>query len=159
MSNSTRDHDNGIAWSVMARSVRHFGAVVLGILATMSVAASAAGAEPIGFDVNRLEPSERGSDWFANESLDLRGSGRLALGVVGDYGYRPFVLYNGDGSDRTVIVRHQLFAHAGAGLILFDRVRLDVSLPIALYQDGDPGTLSGATYASTNPTTLADPRV
>src|SRR4051812_25157863 len=42
-----------------------------------------------GFSVNRFEPSERGSDWFTNESLDLRGAVRPAFGVVGDYQYRP----------------------------------------------------------------------
>ena len=32
-------------------------------------------AQAQGFALNRFDPSEHGSDWFANESLDLRGSG------------------------------------------------------------------------------------
>ena len=35
-----------------------------------------------GFALNRFEPSETGSEWFANDTLDLRGNFRPALGVV-----------------------------------------------------------------------------
>ena len=35
--------------------------------------------------MNRFDPAVSGSDWFANESLDLRGSGRVGVGLVGDY--------------------------------------------------------------------------
>ena len=111
-----------------------------------------------GFSVNRFDPSERGSDWFANESLDLRGT-RLALGVVGDYGHKPLVVYNGDGSERTVLIRHQLFAHVGASFVFLDRFRIAASLPIAMYQDGDTGTLRGQTFSSTNATTVGDLRL
>jgi outer membrane protein OmpA-like peptidoglycan-associated protein len=116
-------------------------------------------AAPVGFDVNRLDPSERGSDWFANESLDLRGHVRPAVGLLGDYGYKPLVVYNADGSERAAIVKHQLYAHLGAGLILFDRLRLDANLPIALFQDGEATTLSGTALASTNKTTIGDLRL
>jgi OOP family OmpA-OmpF porin len=43
-------------------------------LASLVLAPSPAAAQQTnGFAVNRFEPSERGSDWFTNESLDLRG--------------------------------------------------------------------------------------
>jgi outer membrane protein OmpA-like peptidoglycan-associated protein len=144
----------------MASTVVRHGGLVAVVALVMGVSGSdAAAAGPIGFDVNRFDPSESGSDWFANESLDLRGNGRLALGLVGDYGYKPFVLYNGDDSERAAIVRHQLFAHFGVGLVLFDRLRLDASLPVALYQDGDTGTFQGTAVSSANATTLGDLRV
>ena len=54
-----------------------------------------------GFAIDRFDPSERGSEWFALESLDLRGEARLAFGVVGDWGHKPLVLYAPDGSQRT----------------------------------------------------------
>lgn len=37
-----------------------------------------------GFALDRFNPSDRGSEWFALDSLDLRGSGRLAIGLVGE---------------------------------------------------------------------------
>jgi outer membrane protein OmpA-like peptidoglycan-associated protein len=137
----------------------HFAVAFFGSFVLLGLGRSEAWAGPVGFDVNRLEPSETGSDWFANESLDLRGSGRLALGVVGDYGYKPLVIYNADGSERAAIVNRQLFDHIGAGLILVNRLRLDVSLPVAVYQDGNTGTFAGTSYASTNATTIGDLRV
>jgi OmpA-OmpF porin, OOP family len=101
-----------------------------------------------GFAVDRFEPSERGSDWFTNESLDLRGSGRFAFGAVGDYGHKPVVVYNADGSERAALVEHQLFAHVGASVNLFDRLRLGLSMPFALVQDGRSTTLAGASFAA-----------
>ena len=51
-----------------------------------------AAAQAQGFAVDRFEPAERGSDWFANESLDFRGNMRPALGLVFDWAYKPLVL-------------------------------------------------------------------
>ena len=89
-----------------------------------------------GFALNRFEPSETGSEWFANDTLDLRGNFRPALGVVADYGYRPYVLLNPDGSLNTSIVSDQLFLHVGGSLVLFDRLRLGITLPIEVTEDG-----------------------
>jgi OOP family OmpA-OmpF porin len=99
---------------------------------------SPASAQPIapGFALNRFEPSETGSEWFMLDTLDIHGVARPALGVVADYGYRPYVLLNPDGSDNRRIVIGQFFVHAGASLVLFDRLRIGVSLPIEAGQNG-----------------------
>ena len=89
-----------------------------------------------GFALNRFEPSERGSEWFVADTLDLRGSFRPALGVVGDYGYKPYVLRNRDDSENTRIVSGQLFVHVGGSLVLFDRLRIGASIPLAIAQQG-----------------------
>src|ERR1019366_7871732 len=83
-------------------------------------------AQAQGFAVDQFEPSERGSDWFSVESLDLRGSLRPAIGVVMDGAYRPLVVYAPDGTIERSIVRNQIFAHAGASLVLWDRLRVGV---------------------------------
>src|SRR4051794_19091565 len=113
-------------------------------LATLAAPASAQ--EAPGFALNRFEPSERGSEWFALESLDLRGEGRLAFGVVGDWSHKPLVLYAPDGSEKNLIVSDQLFVHVGGGVIVANRFRFSVSLPIAAYQAGDRVTVGGTTY-------------
>jgi OOP family OmpA-OmpF porin len=118
-------------------------------LASLVLAPSPAAAQQTnGFAVNRFEPSERGSDWFTNESLDLRGHMRPALGLVIDYAARPLVIYNADDSIRASVVRNQLTAHAGGSLILFDRLRLGASLPIVLFQDGHNGASNGVSYVA-----------
>lgn len=107
------------------------------VAAMVSAFASVAVAqEQRGFALNRFEPSERGSEWFASDSLDLRGHVRPAAGLVLDYGHKPLVLYRGD-DEQSAVVARQLFAHAGGSLVLWNRVRAGLSLPIALHQDGD----------------------
>lgn len=98
-----------------------------------------------GFALNRYEPSEAGSEWFAADTLDIRGKFRPALRVLGDYGYKPYVLLNPDGSENTRIVSGQFFVHLGGSLVLFERLRLGVNVPIAITQEGSQsgGSVSG----------------
>ena len=105
---------------------------------TLAWASPAAAQVASGIALNRFEPSETGSEWFANDTLDIRGKFRPAFGIVADYGYKPYVLINPDESENTSIVTDQLFLHVGGSLVLFDRLRLGVSLPVALNQDGSP---------------------
>lgn len=111
------------------------------------------------FALNRYNPSERGSDWFANESLDLRGHVRPAIGIVGDWSYKPLVLYDTSGDEIEAIVRHQVFAHLGGALVLWDRLRLGVNLPLLVYNKGATATVAGATFSSEDATTLGDLRL
>jgi OOP family OmpA-OmpF porin len=112
-----------------------------------------------GVALDRFNPSERGSDWFALDSLDLRGSVRPAIGIVGDYGYRPLVLYNPNGSIASEIIRDQLIVHVGAALNLWERVRIAADLPIAAWQDGTGGTVGGVTYPAATSGKLGDTRL
>lgn len=121
---------------------------------------SRAEAAPPGFSVDRFEPSERGSQWFVLDSLDLAGSGRPALGATFDYQYRPLAVYESDGSVRAAIVGHVLTAHASGSVVLWDRVRVGASLPVVVYSEGEQGTLRGVTYAPPkNAQSLGDARL
>jgi outer membrane protein OmpA-like peptidoglycan-associated protein len=131
-------------------------ASLLGAVPSIS---SLAHAQAAGFSVDRFEPSERGSDWFALESLDLRGHLRPAVGVVGDFAYQPLAIYNADGTVRTSLVEYQLFAHVGGSLILWDRLRIGVNLPVAVYQTGSGGTLNGVTYGAPGSFAIGDGRI
>lgn len=101
-----------------------------------------------GFAVSRFEPSERGSEWFAQDSMDYRGKVRPSIGIVGEYLYRPLVIYNQDGSIQNSVVRNQVLLHLGGSLVLFERLRLGVNLPVAVWNDGHSGTYKGQRYAS-----------
>lgn len=104
------------------------------------VAARPSAAQASGFALNRFEPSERGSDWFANDSLDLRGSTHVAAGTVLDWSYRPLVLHEGGGTQGPSlgnVVTDAVFAHSGISFMWRDRFRLALNLPVALYQAGD----------------------
>lgn len=113
--------------------------------ACLVLAPSRADAAEPGFAVDRFEPSERGSTWFALESLDLRGHVRPAFGAVGSYQYRPLVVRSGD-EVRAAIVNHVLTTHLGGALNLWERLRLAVNVPLVLYTEGQQATIRGAVF-------------
>jgi OmpA-OmpF porin, OOP family len=115
-------------------------------VAALLATTSDASAQNAGFAVNRFEPSERGSHWFVMESLDFRGNVRPAVGVVGDYQYKPLVIYNTDGSERAAVVKHMLTTHVGASLVLGEAIRLSVNMPFVPYVEGERGRIRGVDY-------------
>jgi outer membrane protein OmpA-like peptidoglycan-associated protein len=108
-------------------------------VAASSLLSTAARAED-GFAVNRFEPSERGSDWFSQESLDLRGKNRLSAGIITEWNYKSLLILAPDASVRSSVVRHQINLHPGVGFIFMDRFRLALSVPVQIYGDGKAGT-------------------
>ena len=133
-------------------------AILLGVaLATLAHDAAAENAP--GFAVDRFDPSERGSEWFAADSLDLRGHVRPAMGLVASWAYRPLVIYNADGSERAALLEHQLVIHPGASLVLWDRLRVGVSIPIAVAQSGTGGVINGVAYAPPDSASIGDVRL
>ncbi|MBX3213903.1 MAG: OmpA family protein [Labilithrix sp.] len=101
-----------------------------------------------GFVLDRFDPSERGSEWFVLDSLDLRGHLRpSAGGVVGAWAYKPLVVYDRDGNYVSSLVEHQLFVHPGASVVLWNRARAAISMPIALVQTGEPVVIGTKTYS------------
>jgi outer membrane protein OmpA-like peptidoglycan-associated protein len=112
-----------------------------------AIASQAAAQEKPGFAASVFEPSERGSDWFANESNDYRGKFRLAIGAVGDYGYRSVIgSRNRSGTIRASLLRNQVYVHAGFSLIMADRLRLAMSVPVQLHAFGHDAVRNGANY-------------
>jgi OOP family OmpA-OmpF porin len=110
------------------------------------------------FNLNRFDPSERGSEWFLNDSLDLRGHLRPAVGAVFDYGYKPLVIYNDNLTTRSALVEHQLMLNLGVNMVLWERWRIGFNLPIALFQHGEPGLVLGVQYVPPNQAALGDVR-
>jgi OOP family OmpA-OmpF porin len=100
-----------------------------------------AAATTTGFAVDH-PPADVGSDWFQLESLDLRGSARPALGLVGDFVYHPLVLSGGSDGGDVRVIQYQFFYHLDAGLVIADRLRLSASLPLLLPMSGGQGTLA-----------------
>ncbi len=125
-------------------------------LLALSVSSSASAQE--NFALDRYEPSERGSDWFANESLDFRGHLRPALGIVGDWAYRPLVFYDANGDEQAAIVEHQVFAHIGGALVLWERLRLGVNVPLLVFTRGEALNVANSSFSTSEGTTVGDPR-
>src|SRR5258708_2249292 len=104
-------------------------AVGLAVLAT-GAPASAQTVTTQGFLLDRFEPSERGSDWFVLDDLGWSGHLRPWLGLVGDLGVKPLVVLDASNTAERSIVADQLFTHLGGSLVLLDRFRVAISLPV-----------------------------
>jgi OOP family OmpA-OmpF porin len=133
-----------------------FGAVSALVL---SFAGSASAQQRTGFAIDRFEPSERGSQFFVVDNLDLRGAARPALGAVLDYSYKPLVKYDLNGNERSALVRHQTWVHLGGSIVLADRLRLGLNVPVAVYQDGDTTALNGETFKPSDKPAIGDIRL
>jgi len=134
-------------------------------LALMAMVGSAptASAQPTtrteGFALNRFEPSVIGSDWFATESLDLRGNGRFSLGVVADYARKPLVVRDLDGNEVNAPIEDQLYLRLGGSVILRDRIRISAMLPLAPLNSGTPGSFGGMDFEVDEGVAIGDLRV
>jgi len=120
--------------------------------------APTAQAEP-GFAVARYEPAERGAGWLVVDALDFRARPRPTVGATIDYAYKPLVVYDDHGEERSALVRHQLLTHLGASFVLAERVRVGASLPLALYQDGESAFVGGRTLSPATKSALGDLRL
>lgn len=87
--------------------------------------------------LDRFEPSERGSEWLANESLDLRGNLRPSVGFVMSYARRSVVVPSTATTPEYAPVKDLAFAHLGGSVVFVDRLRVALDLPFQLYAGGD----------------------
>ena len=131
----------------------------LAAIFTLAGAPAALHAQERGYALNQFSPSERGSEWFAADSLDLRGELRPTFGVVGEWAYRPLVGHTADGNERS-IVRNQFVLHPGASLVIHERVRIGLDVPVQVFADGRAVTVGTITYAPPeSKTSLGDIRL
>jgi outer membrane protein OmpA-like peptidoglycan-associated protein len=138
----------------------YLASFLLPVVATLLLAGEAsAQTTTTGFALDRFNPSERGSEWFSEDTLDLRGDPGAAVGIVGELAERPLVLYNPDGSTRAVPVHDQLILHPGGSVTLFTRLRLGIDIPIAAQQSGTTGTGGGVTFPGVSSGGVGDLRL
>jgi len=142
---------------MIARSRGSISLLVLGV--TLLVAPAAEAQEQSGYAANHMSPSERGSRWFVLDSVDIQGNGRLALGMVNDFSYRPLVHYNSEGNAEASIVRSQYVTHLGASVVLADRVRIGIAVPLQLFADGHDGVINGTNHRAATDTAVGDVRL
>ncbi len=137
---------------------KHAGGAVT-FFAVVAVATSAA-AQESGFALNTYDPADPGSEWFAQDSLDLRGHVRPEIGVLGDWAYRPLVVEDANGNVVHSIVRNQVFVHVDVSMIFWERLRLGLEMPLQVDADGFAATLHGVTYPPpANAQTAGDLRI
>jgi outer membrane protein OmpA-like peptidoglycan-associated protein len=98
--------------------------------------------------VTRFEPAERGAGWLVQDDLNFAGHVAPTLGVVADYAYKPLVVYRDDGSERGDVVLDHGLVHLGGSLVLANRVRLGLNLPLVFLGTGEQVVFRGQAYAA-----------
>jgi OmpA-OmpF porin, OOP family len=116
---------------VRAKRPRRYEPLLLGL--AMFAVAGVAHAGP-GFALDRFHPAESGGPWFAAEGLEFSGHERLAFGMVADIASEPLVARDATGKELTPLIASQSFVHAGASLILHERWRVGVLVPLLAHQ-------------------------
>src|SRR6187399_611902 len=103
------------------------------------VVTSSARAE--GLALNRFDPAPAGDRMFGVPSPYAAGHLTPHLMLLADYAHNPLKLYSvPTDTDRGAIVANQLFLHLNAGIALWHRVNFDLSVPLAVFQNGDDPT-------------------
>jgi hypothetical protein len=115
-----------------------------------------------GAELDRFEPAERGSRFFAADSLELDGARHrpfdLATGLVATYGHRLRAFGTPAEGPRTTLVEDQLQLHPGAALVMAPGARFAIDLPVVI-QSGRSQNLAGQFLAAPGSPVLGDVRL
>ena len=112
--------------------------------------------------LERFDPAERGSRFFAADSLELDGDLRFSAGVVMAYGSRLRTFRQSDapaggGREDSRLVENSFWLHPGAAVVLAPGVRFALDVPVAL-QTGSGATLDGTFYPAPSSPAFGDVR-
>jgi outer membrane protein OmpA-like peptidoglycan-associated protein len=112
-----------------------------------------------GLALNRFDPAAAGDRMFGVPSPYVAGHLTPHVMLLADYAHNPLKLYSVPSfADRGAIVENQLFLHLNAGIALWNRLNLDVSAPLAVYQNGDDPSAGGQVFPSPSSAQFGDLR-
>jgi OmpA-OmpF porin, OOP family len=102
-----------------------------------------------GFTLDRFQPSPAGDRFFHVQGGDPGGELAPRLLILGDYAYRPLVLYRNNGDDEVgTVVSSRLLLNLGANLALWNRLWVSANMPLALLTDGKTQNVGDFGYSS-----------
>jgi OmpA-OmpF porin, OOP family len=99
-----------------------------------------------GFALDRFESSERGSEWFELDNLDMRGNFRLSVGMVGDWAHEPLMVKNLQGQNQQDFLTTQFIGQAGLSIAILDSLRLGFNLPLVFVNNGATTTTADGLF-------------
>jgi len=109
--------------------------------------------------LSRFHPSQAGDRLFGVQSPFVAGHLTPHAVLMFDYAHNPLVLRTGDKDAIGSIVGNQMLLHVNASFALWNRVQLNVNLPLALLQTGDNPQGDGRTFPSPSGFALGDVRI
>ncbi len=136
---------------------------VLALAASTTAVANAQTPTQEALPLNRFNPNFAGDRFFGVNSPHALGDPGIHVMLMGDYAHNPLVLRRKltDGADETIgsIVESQLHLHLNGTFALWNRVALNVEIPLAVYQSGEDPTAGGTTFTSPSGVNFGDLRV
>lgn len=138
------------------RFFRHFSGAALAL--SLGTAAGSASAQ--GLALNRFDPAPAGDRMFGVPSPYAAGHLTPHVMLLGDYAHNPLVLrYLGSGASAGTVVSSQLYLHLNGGISLWNRLNVNVDVPVALFQDGGSPNVGGTNFASPSKAQFGDLRL
>ena len=144
----------------MTRTASAWRALVAALAVTAALPSSASAQE--GVPLPKFNPAPAGDRFFGVPSPYAAGDPVAPhVMLLGDYAHNPLVVgrRNADGSTETLtsVVEHQLILHLNGGVALFNRLNINLDLPLFLLQDGRSSPEAG--LAASNAFALGDLRL
>ena len=142
------------------KRIAHRTAAIATVLSLASVAGQASAQEQAeGFALGRFHPAPAGDRMFGVQSPFAAGEQALHLMLLADYAQNPLVVRTDEGNDdRGSIVDSQLLLHLNGSFALWNRITVNVDLPLAL-QAGDAASVDGSSVAAPSGAALGDLRL
>ncbi len=125
---------------------------------TAAVALLARQARADGAALDRLEISDRGSRFFAADSLDIERRTEVDAGLVSTYQHALRVFGTPAEGARTTLVRDQLTLHPGASIVFLPGIRFALDVPV-VFESGRDQVLAGMFYGRPRGEVLGDVRL
>ena len=113
------------------------------------------------FSIDRFQPAPAGDRFFGVQGGDPGGDLAPRLMLLGDYAYKPLVLYSDSGNqEQGAVVSNRMLLHIGAGLSLWNRLWVSANMPLALVSNGHDQTVAdGSTFSAPSGFAAGDLRV
>ncbi len=117
--------------------------------AAVALLAATTEARADGLALNRFDPAPVGDRMFGVQSPFAAGHITPHVGLYLDYAHNPLVLRTTDTNDNIAsVVNNQLFLHLNGSFSLWNRLNINVDVPVALFQSGDSRTDLDAAFKS-----------
>src|SRR5262245_34490930 len=121
--------------------------------------AAAAPARADGLALDRFDPAPTGDRMLSVPSPFVAGRLTPHLGAYLDYAHNPLVLRTTNDNEHVAsIVAHQLYLHLNLSLALFNRLLVNVDVPLAVFQEGESRTDLNPLYKAPSGVQIGDLR-
>jgi outer membrane protein OmpA-like peptidoglycan-associated protein len=134
--------------------------ITAALLFALFAAAPAAAQQTQSLALDRFNPAPAGDRMFGVPSPYVAGDLTPHVMLLVDYAHNPLVLRTvGTNQKLGSVVSGQLFLHLNGGIALWERLLVNVDVPVALANKGDSPTAGGITFTSPGKAEFGDLRL